>query len=275
LNDLRNANPRVKGFVGAMRGNHGQSLAYAARLYGYEAVLVVPRGNSKEKNAAMEALGAELIEHGEDFQSALEYAGELAEERKLVAAPSFDTPLVKGVSSYAMEMFRKIPEPDLVYVPIGMGSGICGVIAARNALGLKTAVVGVVSKNAPAYALSFRERKNVSHAVGTRIADGMVCRTPDERALGMIWRGVERVVEVSDEEVEAAMRAYFSDTQNVAEGAGASALAAAMQERDTLTGKNICVILIGGNVDRSVFARVVAGHIQLRRRIERFVKMSV
>jgi threonine dehydratase len=258
LNEMRRKHPEAKGLVAATRGNHGQSLAYAARLFGFQAVIVVPHGNSLEKNAAMQALGAELIVHGEDFQEAYEYAVALARERKLIAAPSVDPLLVKGVSTYALEMFGGMPEPDIVYVPIGMGSGICGVLAVRDAMELKTKVVGVVSTCAPAYALSFRERRPVQHAVNTRIADGMACRKPDDGALDMIWRGVDHIVEVSDDEVEAAMRAYFSDTHNLAEGAGAAALAAAMQERDRLTGKRVALVLSGGNVDREVFARVLA-----------------
>jgi len=248
----------AKGLVAATRGNHGQSLAFAARLLGLKAVVVVPHGNSEEKNAAMQALGAELIVHGADFQESLEYAHEFAAENNLIPAASFHPLLVKGIASYGLEMFGGMPKPDLVYVPIGLGSGICGVMAARDALGLNTAVVGVVSKDAPAYSLSFRKRAPVSHAVTTRIADGMACRKPDEAALERIWRGVERIVEVTDDEVEAAMRAYFSDTHNVAEGAGAAALAAAVQERERLAGKRVAVVLSGGNVDRAVFARVLS-----------------
>ena len=257
LDALRKTNPAANGFVAATRGNHGQSLAFAARLFGYQAVIVVPEGNSAEKNAAMQALGAELITHGADFQESLEYAGRLAEARKLVPAPSFDPLLVTGVASYALELFRGAPEPDIVYVPVGMGSGVCGVIAARDALGRRAAVVGVVATGAPSYALSFRARTPVAHAVTTRIADGMACRKPDERALEMMWRSMERVVEVTDDEIEAAMRAYFSDTHNVAEGAGAAALAAALRERDRLEGKRVALVLSGGNVDRQVFARVI------------------
>ncbi|HZU23385.1 MAG TPA: threonine dehydratase, partial [Terriglobales bacterium] len=258
LDHLRRAHPHAVGLVAATRGNHGQSLAYAARLFGMAAVIVVPEGNSTEKNAAMQALGAELLVHGADFQEALEYSSRLAEERGLIAGPSFDPLLVKGVSSYALELLRGMPQPDFIYVPIGMGSGICGVLSARDALGIKSKVVGVVSSSAPAYSLSFRQRKAIAHAVSTRIADGMACRKPDERALEMIWRGVDHIVEVSDAEVEAAMRAYFSATHNVAEGAGAAALAAAMQEQQALAGKRIAVILSGGNVDRNVFARVIS-----------------
>ncbi|MBV8207440.1 MAG: threonine dehydratase [Acidobacteria bacterium] len=257
LEAMRRQNPGAGGLVAATRGNHGQSLAFAARQFGWKAVIVAPHGNSEEKNAAMQALGAELLLHGKDFQEALEYSAELAMERGLVAAASFDPLLVLGVSSYALEMFRGMPEPDLVYVPVGMGSGICGVMAARDALGLKTAVVGVVSKAAPAYAMSFRARMPVAYPVTTRIADGMACRKPDERALEMMWRGVERMVEVSDEEIEAAMRALFSDTHNTAEGAGAAALAAATREQSRIAGKRVALVLSGGNVDRTVFARVL------------------
>ncbi len=255
---LRRENPTAKGFVAATRGNHGQSLAYGARLFGFKPVIVVPHGNSVEKNEAMEALGGELIIHGADFQESLEYAMQVAKERKLIMAPNFDLTLVKGVSTYALEMFRGAPQLDVIYVSIGMGSGVCGVMAARNALGLKTTVVGVVSAGAPAYGISFRSHKLESHAVTTIIADGMACRKPDERALELIWQGVDRVVEVTDKEVEAAMRAYFSDIHSVVEGAGAAGFAAAMKERERLAGKRVGLILSGGNVDRAVFARVLS-----------------
>ena len=256
LDRLRATSPHVNGFVAATRGNHGQSLAFAARIFGMKAIIVVPRGNNPEKNAAMSALGAELIVHGEDFQESLEHARRLAEQQHLVPVPSFHPLLVKGISTYALEMFRGMPHPDVVYVPIGLGSGICAVVAARDLLGINTAIVGVVAAAAPAYALSFQARKPVSHAVSTRIADGMACRTPDELALELIWNGVERIVKVTDDEIESAMRVLFSDTHNVAEGAGAAALAAAIQERERLAGKRLAVVLSGGNVDRATFARV-------------------
>ena len=220
LENLRRTRPEAKGIISATRGNHGQSLGYAARLFGFQATLVVPHGNSEEKNAAMRALGVDLIEHGHDFQASYEYAEELAAERKLFRVPSFDPLLVKGVSSYGLEFLRGAPPLDVVYVPIGQGSGICGVVAARNALRLRTQVVGVVSTGAPAYALSFRERCMVTHEATTRVADGIAVRKPDERALEVIWREVERIVEVTDGEIQTAMRAYFTDTHNVAEGAG-------------------------------------------------------
>ena len=258
MDRLKRARPAVSGVVAATRGNHGQSVAFAAARHGLTATIVVPHGNSREKNAAMRAQGAELIVHGDDFQESLEFAEGLAEERGLFAMPSFDMDLVEGVASYGLELFCAVPDLDTVYVPIGLGSGICGTIAAREALGLETKIVGVVSTDAPAYALSFEQRRPVSHAATTAIADGMACRTPVEAALRIIWRHVDRIVRVSDAEVEGAMRAYFTDTHNVAEGAGAAGLAALLQEKDRMAGRRVATVLCGGNVDREVFARVLA-----------------
>jgi len=259
LDDLMHSRTAVKGLISATRGNHGQSLALAAQRCGMRAVLVVPHGNSREKNAAMHALGAELIEYGSDFQAGNEHVAELAEERGLFRVPSFHPLLVRGVSTYSVEFFRAVPDLDTLYVPIGMGSGICGAIVAREALGLKTKIVGVVSAAAPAYALSFAAGKAIPHAVTTRIADGVACRQPDDLALSVILKNVERIVQVTDDEVEAAMRAFFSDTHNVAEGAGALGLAALLQEREKMTGRRVGLVLTGGNVDRDVFARVLDG----------------
>ena len=250
--------PGVRGVIAATRGNHGQAVAFAARRHGRRALIVVPHGNSLEKNAAMRALGAELVEHGEDFLAALEHSQRLAAEQGLHAVPSFDRQLVAGVGTLALEFLRGAPALDTVYVPIGLGSGICAMMAARDALELKTKIVGVVSALAPAYALSFAARRVVAHAVTTRIADGVAVRTPNAEALAHILRGAERVVQVSDDEVEAAMRALYSDTHNVAEGAGAVALAAVLQEKSSLAGRRVGVVLTGGNVDRAVFARVLA-----------------
>jgi threonine dehydratase len=247
----------TKGVISATRGNHGQSVGLAARRYGIPATVVVPFGNSREKNDAMRALGVELIEHGEDFQAAREYAAALAQKRDLHMVPSFHPLLVQGVATYALELLRHVHDLDVVYVPIGLGSGICGMVAARNALGLSTRVVGVVSKHAPAYALSFERRVAVEHSVTTQLADGVAVRTPDPEALEVIWQGVERVVAVGDDEVAAAMRALFHDTHNVAEGAGALSLAAALQERELLSGKRTAVVVTGGNVDREVFTKVL------------------
>jgi threonine dehydratase len=219
----------------------------------------VPHGNSVEKNAAMRALGVELIEHGHDFQAAREHAAELARARRLTMVPSYDPLLVDGVASYSLELLRAVPDLDVAYVPIGLGSGICGMIAARDALGLATQVVGVVSEHAPAYALSLEAGRPVEHPVSTRIADGMACRVPEPAALDVLREGGARVVRVTDAEVEAAMRQMFTATHNTAEGAGAAPLAAAMKERGLIAGKNVALVLSGGNVDREVFARVLGG----------------
>ena len=255
---LRRERPDVRGVIAATRGNHGQSVAFAARRHGLRAVIVVPIGNSTEKNAAMRALGAELIEHGEDFSAALAHAQELAAAQGLHAMPSFDRRLVLGVGTLALEFLRGAPDLDTVYVPIGLGSGICAMMAARDALGLKTRIVGVVSTLAPAYARSFASGRVEPHAATTQIADGMAVRQPNVEALAHIRRGVERIVEVTDAEVEVAMRALFSDTHNVAEGAGAAALAAVLAEKSAAAGRRAGLVLTGGNVDRAVFARVLA-----------------
>ncbi len=250
---------KANGVIAATRGNHGQSVGLGARRYGIPATIVVPHGNSREKNAAMKGLGVELLEHGDDFQASLEHARELAAERRLQMVPSFHPLLVRGVATYGLELLRAAPEVEVVYVPIGLGSGICGVLAAREALGLSAEVVGVVSSQAPAYAESFRRRRPVERPAVTRLADGMAVRTPDPEALELIWRSVDRVVEVDDGEVAEAMRVVYECTHNVAEGAGAAPVAAALKERDRLAGRTVAVVLTGGNVDRDVFAEVLAG----------------
>ena len=257
FHELLAGGARPAGVISATRGNHGQSVGYAARKNNIAATIVVPYGNSLEKNAAMRALGVELIEHGAEFQESREFAGNLAGERKLHMIPAFHPHLVRGVATYALELLRAVPDLATVYVPIGQGSGISGMIAARDALGLKTEVVGVVSAHAPAYKLSFESRKPVEHAVTTELADGMACRVPDAAALDMIWRGAARVLAVTDDEVAAAMRLYFSATHSTAEGAGAAPLAGALQERERNRGRRIAVVLSGGNVDRDMFARVL------------------
>jgi threonine dehydratase len=259
FDDLARRPDKPAGVISATRGNHGQSVGFAARQAGLTATIVVPNGNSQEKNAAMRALGVELIEHGEDFQAARERALWVSQQRGLHMVPSFHPLLVRGVATYSLELLRAVPDLDVAYVPIGLGSGICGMIAARDTLGLKTEIVGVVSAQAPAYALSFELRRPVEHPVTTWIADGMACRTPEPEALDILWRSMARVVTVSDDEVEAAMRLMFSATHNVAEGAGAAGLAAAIKERARLAGRKAAVVLCGANVDRDVFARVLAG----------------
>jgi threonine dehydratase len=257
LDWLRREHPGISGVVTATRGNHGQSVGLAAQRNGVRACVVVPKGNSVEKNAAMRALGVELLEGGDDFQDSVELADLIAAERGWHRLPSFHPKLVAGVGTYALELLRAAPGIKTVYVPIGLGSGACGVIAARDALGHQCEIVGVVSTEAPSFAQSFAAGHVVSAPVHTRIADGMACRTPVPAALDVLRAGLARVVSVTDDEVEAAMRHLFSDTHNAAEGAGAAATAAAMQERDRLPDE-IAVILCGGNVDRDVFARVMA-----------------
>jgi len=258
MDALSRSGEKPAGVVSATRGNHGQSVGFAARQYQIPAAVVVPVGNSVEKNAAMRALGVEVIERGHDFQAASELAAEIAVKRAWHRFPSFHPLLVCGVGTYALELFRAVPDLDTVYVPVGMGSGLCGVIGARDALGLDTRVVAVVSSNAPAFALSYREGRVISHDVSTRIADGMACRTPDAAALAIARAGADRVVQVSDDEVEAAMRALFADTHNTAEGGGAAALAALLQEKETMRDRKVGVVISGGNVDTPLFSRVLS-----------------
>ncbi len=257
LDRLKRAEPGVTGVISATRGNHGQSLAFAARRLGLRATLVVPHGNSVEKNTAMAALGGELVEQGKDFDEAYAHARSLAGDGRLHMVPAFHPWLVLGVASYGLELFRALPDLDTVYVPIGQGSGICGTIAARDALGLRTRIVGVVAQNAPAYALSLARGEPVATDSAKTIADGVACRIPDPQAFTLIRRGAERIVAVSEAEIRAAMRHYFTDTHNVAEGAGAAPLAALLQERDRMRGRKVGLILSGGNVDREVFLGVL------------------
>jgi threonine dehydratase len=247
----------LRGLITATRGNHGQSVALAGQRFGVPVTIVVPFGNSVEKNAAMHGQGADLIEFGSDFQESREHAARLASEQGLHMVQPYHRDFVKGIASYWLELFEAVPDLDVVYVPIGMGSGICSGCAVRNGLGLKTQIVGVVAEGAPAYALSLEQGKTVEAAVTTNIADGMACRTPDEDALQIIRDNVERLVRVSDDEIRRAMKIYFTDTHNVVEGAGAAALAAALKERAAIAGKRVGVIATGGNVDYEVFAKVL------------------
>ncbi len=247
----------VRGLVTATRGNHGQSMALAARQAGVPLVIVVPEGNSREKNAAMRALGAELVEHGVDFDVAREEAARLAESLGYAMVPSFHPELVRGVATYALELFDAVADLDCVYVPIGMGSGICGLIQARNLLGLKTQIVGVVSSAADAYAQSFEQGRIVTTETADTFADGMACRVPHPDAFALVREHAARIVRVTDDEVAHAMRLYHEATHNTAEGAGAAALAALMQERALQAGKRVAVVLSGANIDRERYARVL------------------
>jgi threonine dehydratase len=261
LEHLVRAAGRVPGVVAATRGNHGQSIGFAARRHGIPATIVVPHGNSVGKNAAMRALGVELIEDGHDFQAALDAARRIATSRGWHLVPSFDEQLVRGVASYSLELLRAVPGLETLYVPIGLGSGICGAIAARNALERATRIVAVVAASAPAYARSLALGRAVSIDATTRIADGLACRTPVNEALETIRTGIDRVVEVTDEEIEAAMRAIYDDTHNVAEGAAASSLAALLKERDRVRGGDVGIVLTGANVDAATFARVLSAEV--------------
>jgi len=254
---LRREHPNVKGIVSATRGNHGQSLALAAREAGLKALIVVPQGNSLEKNNAMRGFGGEVVEYGRDFDEAREEAARLAQAHGLFLVPPFHTELVKGVATYALELFSAAPDLHTVYVPIGCGSGICGVIAARDALGLETRVVGVVSTEAAAAKLSFEAKTLCETASANTFADGLAVRKPIAEAFDVYGAGAARIVSVSEEEIAEAVRVYYTDTHNLAEGAGAAALAALMQEREKMQGQRVGVILSGGNIDRSVYAQVI------------------
>ena len=254
---LHETNPGIRVAVTATRGNFGQAVAFAARREGMEAVVYVPHGNSLDKNRAMRGLGATLVEHGADFEEARQEARRWAESQGHHYVPSFHEWLVAGTATYSWELFRAAPPIDVAYVPIGMGSGLIGMAAARAALGVRTALVGVVSAHAPAVADSFAQRAVVARPSRTRIADGMAVPVPDAGALEVMLREVSRIVRVSDDEVAAAMRAIFDDTHNIAEGGGAAAVAAILQEREPVRGKRVAAVLSGGNVDRKLLLEVM------------------
>ena len=254
---LRRERPHVAGIVSATRGNHGQSLAYAGRRYGVPVTIVAPLGNSVEKNAAMRALGARLVEHGADFEAARDEAGRIAAAEGLEFAPSFAPDLVKGVATYSLELLRAVPELDALYVPIGLGSGICGAIMVRDLLGLDTQIIGVQAAGADAYAQSFAAGHVVALNRADTQADGIAVRLPDAGALAIIRAGAARIVTVTDAQIAAAVRAYWTDTHNLVEGAGAAPLAALLSERDAMRGKRVGLVVSGGNIDLELFQRWV------------------
>ncbi len=256
---LKRERPHVAGVVSATRGNHGQSLAFAGARAGVPVTIVVPHGNSTEKNAAMRAFGARLVEHGEDFEAARLEAMRIADAEGLEFAPSFATDLVLGVATYALELFRGAPRLDALYVPIGLGSGICGCIMARDLLGLSTEIIGVQSTEADAYARSFAAGRAIEVPSANTQADGMATRIPVPEALALIRQGASRIVTVTDDEVASAIRAYWQDTHNLAEGAGAAPLAALLQEKEHMQGRRVAVILGGGNIDLALFRSWVLG----------------
>src|SRR5580698_8550457 len=245
LDRLCRSQPNVPGVISATRGNHGQSIAFAAARAGVPATIYVPKGNSPDQNSAIATFGATLVEFGKDFDEARHEAFRVAAIQGLHFVPSFHRDLVAGVASYALELFRGAVELDAVYVGVGMGSGICGLIAVRDLLGLKTEIVGVGPDKAPATALSF--------------ADGLATRDPNEQAVAMICGGVSRFTQVSEDEMAEAMRIYFDDTHQVAEGAGAAPLAALWKDRQTMAGKRVAVVLSGGNIERTRFLQVLRG----------------
>ena len=250
--------PGTTGLVTATRGNHGQSLALAARSVGLPIRIVVPEGNSVEKNAAMRALGATVIECGKDFDEARTHAAVLAHTYKLHLVPAFHPDLIRGVATYALELLEAVEELDTVYVPIGMGSGICGLIQARDLLGLKTEIVGVVSAHADAYAQSVEQGRVVCTESAHTFADGLACRQPLPEALEIIAKGAARVIRVSDQQIAHAIRVYHETTHNTAEGAGAAALAGLISERSRQKGRRVALILSGANIDRLLYAAILA-----------------
>lgn len=258
MKNRRDSGTPLKGIVSATRGNHGQSLAFAGQRHGIPVTIVVPEGNCPEKNAAMRAFGARLVESGKDFDEARSVATELARKEGLESVPSFHPHLVAGVATYAKEFFTAQPDLDVVYAPIGMGSGLCGMIRTRDLLGLSTRIVGVATKGAPAYKLSYDAGKVISTDKAETIADGMACRQPMQEALDIVLAGADHMVSLEEEEIADAIRAYYTDTHNLAEGAGAAALAAALQERDSLAGKKVGVVLSGGNISRELLVRLLS-----------------
>ena len=254
---LKRERSHTAGLITATRGNHGQSVAFAAGRYRVPVTIFVPHGNSVEKNRAMRAFGADLVEHGEDFQAAREEAGRRAKLDGLEFVPSFHPDLVLGVATYALELLRKAPDLDVLYVPIGQGSGICGCILARDLLGLKTEIVGVQSTEAPSYALSFAAGTVVTTETSNTLADGLATRVPDADALAIMRKGASRIVQVTDDEIRVAITALWTDTHNLAEGAGAAALAAALQDKPKIRSKRVGLILSGGNIDFDLFNRWV------------------
>ncbi len=256
---LRSERPAVSGIVSATRGNHGQSLAFAGHAVGLPVTIVVPSGNRSDQNAAIRGFGAELVEHGHDFQAAREFSVQLAEDRGREAVPPYHPDLALGVATYAAELFDAVADLDMVYVPVGMGSGISGLIRVRDLLGLHTDIVGVVSERAPAYARSFEEGRVIATETADTFVDGVACRVPDPAAVSLINAGAARVVAVSDDATAEAMRTLFTTTHNVPEPAGAIALAGLLSERAEVQGQRVAVIQTGGNIDAGTLADVLTG----------------
>jgi len=256
---LRRAGSLPKGLVTATRGNHGQSVAIAAAHHGIPSLIVVPEGNSGEKNAAMAAFGGEVVTAGKDFDESRAIAAELQHKRGYHYVPSFHRDIVIGVATYALELFTRWSDLAVVYVPVGMGSGICGLITVRDLLGLSTEIVGVIAENAPAFALSLKAGRPVQTSSARTFADGLACRDPQAEAFNVIARGAPRFVEVSEDEIAEAIRLHYTATHNLAEGAGAAPLAALLKERHRYAGKRVGLILSGGNIDMPMLAGILCG----------------
>ena len=254
--------PQTKGLITATRGNHGQSLALAAQRMGLAVSIVVPEGNSREKNAAMRALGATVIECGKDFDEARATAATMAQAQQLHLVPAFHHDLIRGVATYALELLEAVNDLDTVYVPIGMGSGICGLIQTRDLLGLKTEIVGVVSSHADAFAQSVEQGRVVCTQSADTFADGLACRQPLPEALAIIAQGAARVIRVSDRQIAQAIGIYHETTHNTAEGAGAAALAGLIKEQTEQQGQRVAVILSGANIDRQLYAAILTDGVQ-------------
>jgi threonine dehydratase len=259
LDRLVRAQPRMAGVISATRGNHGQSISFAAARAGVPATIYVPQGNSPDQNASMAAFGATVVEFGRDFDEARHEAHRVATERGLHFVPSFHRDLVAGVASYALELFRAVGDLDAVYVGVGMGSGICGLMAVRDALGLKTEIIGVSAANAPSSALSFEAGRPVQTSSALTFADGLATREPNADAIETICRGAARVLTVSEDAIAEAVRTYFDATHQVAEGAGAAPLAALIQDPQRNKYKNIGVVMTGGNIERARLLAILGG----------------
>jgi threonine dehydratase len=259
LDRLRRAHPRTPGVISATRGNHGQSIAFAAARTGLPATIYVPRNNSLDQNSAIAAFGARVVEFGRDFDEAKHEAFRVAAAEGLHFVPSFHRDLVTGVATYALELFRAVSDLDAVYVGVGMGSGISGLITMRDLLGLKTEIIGVGAAKAPATALSFAAGHPINAPSAQTFADGLATREPNAEAIATICRGAARMVEVTENSIAEAMGIYFDDTHQIAEGAGAAPLAALLQERDRMANKNVAVVLSGGNIERARYLQVLSG----------------
>jgi threonine dehydratase len=259
LDGLRRAAPRIPGVISATRGNHGQSIAFAAARSGVPATIYVPHNNSLDQNSSIAGFGARVVEFGKDFDEARHEAFRVAAAEGLHFIPSFHRDLVTGVATYALELLRAVGGLDAVYVGVGMGSGICGLITVRDLLGLKTEIIGVCAAKAPATALSFAAGRPVKTASAQSFADGVATREPNAEAIAAICRGAARIVEVPDDAIAEAMRIYFDDTHQVVEGAGAAPLAALLQERGKMANKNVAVVLSGGNIEHKRYSQVLSG----------------